>query len=72
MPNFASLKGIEDELKVGWDGNTCKLIHKKCNYKCYHVNKKTKTKNKKNTKYNIQCMISSDYAQKNVLQPRFG
>ena len=22
--------------KVSWDDNTCKLVHEKCHYKCYH------------------------------------
>ena len=33
VPKFVPIIGILDELKVSWDGSTCKHIHKKCHYK---------------------------------------
>ena len=34
--NFVSIIDIWMNYKVSWDDNTCKLFHKKCQYKSYH------------------------------------
>ena len=31
-----NIKPKVDELQVSWNDISCKLIHKKCPYKCYH------------------------------------
>jgi hypothetical protein len=37
IPSFVSIVGIlMNILKVGWDVNTCILIHKKCHLEIYH------------------------------------